>query len=508
MSAKTLLKRFLLFILKSAFLPLVLFWETLNPAYLFRNKKVKFPGFIPFVKKTISLIFIIPLLFMWIFTYYTAGVLVASQLGYISYTENIVGTGSMYPTWPKGTKGKDAKELSKEIVSTAGFFPYPNGIFFRGKNYFGHTIARGDIVTAENEKIREITEKTYGTEAGVLKRVIAVGGDTLELRDGILYLNGEPQKEPYIAKPRSTFGEGFLNECQKYEVPEDSVFLMGDNRKGSGDSREFGAVKYSEINAVLPLKKQIGTLDKNWHDPSDDLADTARPTINTQKFVELLNIKRKEKGLSNIKYEQKLDLSTEIRGKYLLGKNLTHEEASYETLSSAMEKAGYWNSYLWEWSFAGYYDAEELIEDYIERDSTDSKDVWFDEKFDDIGIAEIRGQINGCPTQLIIIHAAGYVPPNYNKDDIAGWQSALDKLKEIKPGWESLKNTGDFYERNRADIDRMNQIIDIRISRIGIIVSKMNENKWLSKEEERWTYEDEKLYLEQEALATKLNNSQ
>jgi len=448
------------------------------------------------------LVILIPI---WTLGYLVPGIIVAENLGYTTEDINIVGTGSMYPTWPKGTKGKDPKELGKEIVSSAGFLPYPNGLVLGGQRYFDNKISRGDIVTAQNDAIGKLTEKTYGASSGVLKRVIALGGDTIELKDGIVYLNNNPIKEQYIAKPRSTFGEEFLKECQKYTIPNDSAFLMGDNRKGSGDSREFGPVKYSEIKSILPLSKQKGTLDKNWHDATNDLADVAKPKIDINRFVELLNQKRKENSASPIKYEPKLDISAKIRGEYMLTHGSLEEMASYDTIVNAMSKAGYWNNYVWEWRIEGYYEADELIEDYLERYSTDAKNVWFDKKFDDIGIAEVQGTLNGCPTQIIVVHAAGYIPPNYKQSDIDSWKPSFDGLKNIQSGWADLRNNTDFYSQHKADVDRINDIISIRITRIESIVSTMKANKWLSDEQNKWISEDQGLYNEQDALANKLN---
>lgn len=368
---------------------------------------------------------------IWIGGYVTVGALAASQLGYITEDINIVGTGSMYPTWKKGTKGKSNKELAEEIISTAGFLPYPNGIVISGRRFLGHTLGRGDILTWENDATRELTSRDGGNPAGLLKRIIGLPGDTIELRDGIVYLNGEPQKEPYIAKPRTTFGEKFLKECQVITVPQDAVFAMGDNRKGSSDSREIGFAPIKDIRLVLPLEKQKDQLDKNWHDTSNDLDSSTKLRINKEKFVELLNQKRKEKGAPEVKYQPKLEKSAELRGEAILKDNDFEQKGSY-TMERSMADAGYWNTYWWEVSVQGYYEAEELIEDYLERDWTDAKETWFDKKFDDIGIAEVEGILNGCPTQVIVIHVAGYIPPNYKQADIDSWKTSLSRLREIQ----------------------------------------------------------------------------
>ena len=523
-TAQILIKRsqkrqnFFLFLIKLFFslaiLPLYLMIYILKPLEVI--KRIKHGGIKGFYKsfrlkpvlaKIVALIVVgVIILPIWIGGYVTVGALTASQLGYITEDINIVGTGSMYPTWEKGTKGKSNKELAKEIISTAGFLPYPNGIVISGRRFLGHTLGRGDILTWENDATRELTSRDGGNPAGLLKRIIGLPGDTIELRDGIVYLNGEPQKEPYIAKPRSTFGEKFLKECQVITVPQDAVFAMGDNRKGSSDSREIGFAPIKDIRLVLPLEKQKGKLDKNWHDAINDLSDTAKPVIDRNRFVELLNEKRKENGATPVKYEPKLDVSAETRGEYLLKNNNIQQESSYDVVSSAMSKAGYWNSYVWEWSLEGYYTADELIEDYLERDSTDAKNTWFDKKFDDIGIGEVQGSLNGCPTQIIVVHAAGYIPPSYKKDDIESWKTSLSRLREIQPSWADLKNNSNFYQSSKSDVDRINVIISIRISNISTIVAKMEANRWLTASEQKMVDQDKALFDEQEVIATRLNS--
>ncbi len=74
-----------------------------------------------------------------------------------------------------------------------------------------------------------------------IKRVVAVGGDTIAVHDGMLYVNGMAQDEAYVKEYPI---EGDYPET---EIPSGYVWAMGDNRNNSGDSRVFGPVPLDAI---------------------------------------------------------------------------------------------------------------------------------------------------------------------------------------------------------------------------------------------------------------------
>ncbi len=78
----------------------------------------------------------------------------------------------------------------------------------------------------------------------LIKRVIAVAGETIEVKKGVVYINGKPIKEPFKNNTFTT-NENF----PPFTVPEGKIFVMGDNRGRSLDSRMIGAI---------PLKKVEG----------------------------------------------------------------------------------------------------------------------------------------------------------------------------------------------------------------------------------------------------------
>jgi signal peptidase I len=103
-----------------------------------------------------------------------------------------------------------------------------------------HQPHRGDIVVFEYP--RDVS-KDY------IKRVIGVPGDTLEIRDGQVFINGEQLDQPYLEGAPTYCIAGYPCHSGPIEVPEGHIFVMGDNRANSSDSREWNA---------LPLDRVVG----------------------------------------------------------------------------------------------------------------------------------------------------------------------------------------------------------------------------------------------------------
>jgi signal peptidase I len=495
----------LVYILFLLFFPLFLIWMIIVSKPFSQKSKLTSILF-KLIELCLAVGVLIPI---WIGTYYAIGVgttqLVRYKLGYYQDPIRIAGTGSMYPTFPKGT-GKTIEEQTKEIVDIAKMNPYPNGIVIRGKAYGAYEIGRGDIVSFENTKTDEITTESTGEAAGFVKRVVGLPGDTIELRDGIVYLNKSPLSEAYTAKAHSTFGGDTVADCQPTKIPENKLFVMGDNRKGSLDSRfELGLISYGDIDHVIPLENQKGTLDKNWRDTTHDLDNSSKIHLDRNEYLKLLNEKRKENNLPPLTYQPKLQTSAEKRAKTMFDANsiVPDENSKKLSMQNAFAGQGYVHYLRGELPAQGYYEAEELFENQSEF--IKSKDFLLKKEYQEIGIAEVEGTINGCPTQIIVQHLAGYIPPNYSEDEKKSWQDALTNLKNVQPGWQELKTYPKFYEENKTDVDRINEIITIRITRTQIIVTRINANQWLTDEENRFIDEDKTLNDEQNAIAKRLN---
>jgi signal peptidase I len=105
--------------------------------------------------------------------------------------------------------------------------------------YYLEKPQRGDIIVFHAEAKRDY-----------IKRVIAVGGDTVEVRNDQLYVNDKPVDEPYLAKKREEAkqeGIPLTEDFGPVKIPEGQIFVMGDNRQNSRDSRAIGPVDLDTV---------------------------------------------------------------------------------------------------------------------------------------------------------------------------------------------------------------------------------------------------------------------
>jgi len=161
-------------------------------------------------------------------------VLIAFALSWVLRTYVIearkIPTGSMLPTI----------QLNDRVIVDKFFF-----------KEFGH-LSPGDVVVFRPPPSAHATED-------FIKRIVGLPGDKLEIRNHKTYVNGKEVYEPYVTDQSK-------NDFGPVVVPKDSVFVMGDNRNNSDDSRVWG---------FLPIQNITGrTLFRYW--PVDHLGALAR----------------------------------------------------------------------------------------------------------------------------------------------------------------------------------------------------------------------------------------
>ncbi len=177
-------------------------------------------------------------------------ILAALIFGYLAFSTALIPSTSMEPTLMPGD----------EILVERAWAAYP----------FGMMPARGDIVTFKFSPAKQIkdavnTGQTVAALTGgmgdkpgtkllapilLIKRVVGVAGDTVQLVGNTLMVNGSPVKYDYATIPETEPGLLYPYAVQQpITVPPGHVFVLGDNRSNSDDGRFWG---------TLPAKKVVG----------------------------------------------------------------------------------------------------------------------------------------------------------------------------------------------------------------------------------------------------------
>ena len=133
-------------------------------------------------------------------------------------------------------------------------------------SYDSSTVDESNPVAIYSEEEKNLFESfCYNilevTKTSFIKRVIALPGEHVEIKDGKVYINGEELEEDYLADDVVTESDVLTD----FIVPEGYLFCMGDNRTQSTDCRNFGCIPYEKVEGIVicrfwPLN-QIGTVD-------------------------------------------------------------------------------------------------------------------------------------------------------------------------------------------------------------------------------------------------------
>jgi len=144
-------------------------------------------------------------------------------------------------------------ELGETVLPAIVIAVLINLFFAQATRVYGHSM-EPNLHTDQRLVVEKVSYRLHGPRRGdvvvlrlpergpelLIKRVLALPGETVRIRDGQVYINDQPIDEPYVERPStSSFGPT--------TVPEGHVFVLGDNRGASNDSRAFGPVSMDRI---------------------------------------------------------------------------------------------------------------------------------------------------------------------------------------------------------------------------------------------------------------------
>ena len=202
----------------------------------------------------------------WIYCIIIAIVLALLFRFYIG-TPTIVQQTSMYPTLKPNERlwlnrwGRTTNKMPQrgDIIT----FEAPSQIKIEKEDIdYDNAVAKYEnepksILGKFTYHVLELNKKSY------IKRVIALPGEYVEIKEGSVYINGEKLEEDYLQDGVITDmmnGSKDQNYFTDFTVPENCVFAMGDNRTGSTDCRAFGCIPLERIEGKVlfrfwPLSK-------------------------------------------------------------------------------------------------------------------------------------------------------------------------------------------------------------------------------------------------------------
>lgn len=190
----------------------------------------------------------------WIYCILIA-VVIAILIKYFVGTPTIVKQSSMWPTLEQNDR-----LILNRLPRTFGKMPERGDIITfeaPSNNATGLNAEDIDNPVAKYDKeptnwwgkfiyhVLEIGKESY------IKRVIALPGEHVEIKDGKVYINGTELDEPYLTDDVITEPTGVLTD---FVVPENTIFAMGDNREGSKDCRAFGCIPLERIESKVVIR--------------------------------------------------------------------------------------------------------------------------------------------------------------------------------------------------------------------------------------------------------------
>lgn len=148
--------------------------------------------------------------------------------------ETVVFVGSLFiVVYLFVAQPNQVKGASMDNTFGDGDYIFTSKITYKMRSYH-----RGDVV---------VFKSPANPDIDYIKRIIGIPGDTIMVKDNEVYINGRQLKEDYITAKTNLWDGGFSKNGEATKVTDGMLFVMGDNRPRSSDSREFGLITEESV---------------------------------------------------------------------------------------------------------------------------------------------------------------------------------------------------------------------------------------------------------------------
>lgn len=162
------------------------------------------------------------------------------------------------------------------MLYVLNFIMFNRGLFFGFDNHrnisenMSPTLKTGDLIATDTRDYiqgiiperKDIITFQYPKEPTTIyvKRVIGLPGENIHIKNGVVIINNKSVTEPYV--PLSCKIKGYSQEMREVEIPNDHIFVLGDNRDNSNDSRFWGTLPIENITGKVTLIWYANDLDR------------------------------------------------------------------------------------------------------------------------------------------------------------------------------------------------------------------------------------------------------
>lgn len=313
-----------------------------------------------------------------------------------------------------------------------------------------------------------------------IKRIIALPGEQVSIRNGYYYINGKALEEDYTLNNLPTFGNTYLADCDNITIPKDQYFVSGDNRTVSSDSRILGPIKKDDIEGVIKtnITEKFATEQKQ--------TNLLKQDISPEIFLKKLNEQREKNKVSGLVTH---DILNNLAGKRVIEIKDHFKDWKNKAIpvDKLLETSGYRYNLVHEFVTFGYLDEQNIIDQIF--DLSTEKDIFLSGQYTEVGLGVVEATNNECHFPIISVILSWPTIPTYDQKVIDSWS------KEISATNKVLADLQSWVDYANKDQSKLRQAINTNAQANEIanrIYQKMVKREWLLSKD----YQDIRTYDE------------